>query len=189
MSSLKVFVLIFSFIVSALPISYKSNTMSLNIYCNITEYPYSNGCPANSECISRQYLIPYCQCKSGYVTYNNTFCDYKQACAITPLILDICLQWLFPVGQVYISECNINVLSGILAIVQIFTSGISGLIVVFIIGCIISCVQDEQHTTITFPYHVLLIFTTISWWVVNIVNDARTITTDTNGVPISFSSC
>ena len=166
----------------------------LTVYCNMTLYPYTNGCPDNSKCVNGNgnVMYPICQCESGYITYqNNTFCGYKRSCAVTPLLLSLFFQWLFPVGQVYISECNTDTLSGRLAIAQIFTSGICGFLIGSIFCCIIGIfLKSEEVTTLILQlYGAFITLLTVIWWIVNIVNNAKSITTDSNGVSISYSTC
>jgi len=98
----------------------------------------------------------------------------------------------FPAGQVWACGdlSNQSTLTCRLALAQVFTDGLVGFCICFVVclifGCIFSlCAGDDAlkaATGIATVVGVTIVFTSLLWWIVNIVRNATNATTDSNGV-------
>jgi hypothetical protein len=153
------------------------------IFCNNTIY-----CPQNSECNPYNGTIGMCECTSHYATLDgDAFCQYSRKSLITALLLDIFLDWLFPIGQIYFTGVtHQTVYSNKIVLAEILTSGMTGLCVFYVVGILFSLLYCSSKnlsyksvcTVATYFYSVA----TSAWIIVNIVRISTGAITDENNI-------
>ena len=118
---------------------------------------------------------------------------------VVPFVYDLLLDPVFPVGQFMATgwKINFDTLQGRINFVQIFMTGGIGSAINYIIVLIMVSIarnnkrfdtyymSDNKHDEkIRDLMRVTFFFTTIIWWIVNIVRNTTGLTTDANGIPV-----